>query len=81
MRLPDGMEWDKIPQAVLDDCAQLVKANSIEGNKKNNVGIVYTPWSNLKKTQGMETGQVGFHKEKLVQKAEVFPQSHPKPRR
>ena len=29
--------------------------------------IVYTMWSNLKKTNGMEVGQVAFHKEKLVQ--------------
>src|SRR5690606_11962426 len=28
--------------------------------------IVYTPWSNLKKTGGMDVGQVGFHNPKLV---------------
>jgi hypothetical protein len=28
------------------------------GCKINNVWIVYTPWSNLKKTTGMEVGQV-----------------------
>ena len=32
----------------------------------NNVGIVYTPWDNLKKTNDMEVGQVGFHKQKEV---------------
>jgi hypothetical protein len=32
----------------------------------NNVGIVYTPWDNLKKTNGMDVGQVGFHKQKEV---------------
>ena len=44
------------------DCAQLVKANSIEGNKKTTgrVRIVYTPWANLLKTGAMTTGQVGF---------------------
>jgi hypothetical protein len=33
----------------------------------NNIDVVYTLWSNLKKTPGMEVGQVGFHKEKDVQ--------------
>lgn len=36
------------------------------GNKKNNITIVYTPWDNLKKTAGMETGQVSFHKQNKV---------------
>lgn len=32
----------------------------------NNVDVVYTMWSNLKKTAGMEVGQVGFHRDKEV---------------
>ena len=36
------------------------------GNKMNNVDVVYTKWANLKKTQGMDVGQVGFHKQKEV---------------
>jgi hypothetical protein len=31
LRMPDGMAWDSIPEPLLVDCAQLVKANSIEG--------------------------------------------------
>lgn len=31
LRMRDGETWDNIPQALLDDCAQLTKANSIEG--------------------------------------------------
>ncbi|KAJ1303091.1 hypothetical protein OPQ81_011292 [Rhizoctonia solani] len=32
LRLPENIEsWEKIPQELLVDCAQLVKANSIEG--------------------------------------------------
>ena len=31
LRMPDTMEWESIPDALLTDCAQLVKANSIEG--------------------------------------------------
>jgi hypothetical protein len=30
------------------------------GNKKDNVTIIYTPWSNLKKDGSMAVGQVGF---------------------
>jgi hypothetical protein len=32
LRMPPTMTWDSIPQALLTDCAQLVKANSIEGS-------------------------------------------------
>ena len=70
------------------DCAQLVKANSIEGlcvslsyfddacagspvipragNKRNNISIIYTPWSNIKKTGDMAVGSVTFHNEQKV---------------
>ena len=34
------------------------------GSKMNDVDVVYTMWTNLKKTDGMDIGQVGFHKEK-----------------
>lgn len=32
----------------------------------NNVDVVYTMWDNLKKTGGMDVGQVGFFKDKEV---------------
>ena len=41
------------------------------GNKKNNLHVVFTPWTNLKKTQGMEDGQVGFHKQHLVRQCRL----------
>lgn len=88
LRLRDGETWDRIPQPLLDDCAQLTKANSIEGqfplpnlqhprlignagNKKDNITIIYTPWSNLLKDGSMQTGQVAFHNPKLVRKVFV----------
>lgn len=71
LRLKEGESIDNVPSSLIDDCCQLVKANSIQGNKMNDVEIVYTPWSNLKKTQGMEAGQVSFHQEKEVRKAKV----------
>lgn len=61
LRLPEGQTWDDISATALEECCQLVKANSIKGSKTKSVKIVYTPWENLKKTKGMEDGQVGFH--------------------
>lgn len=63
LRFPDDMppDVDSIPEDVKIDCAQLTKANSIAGNKKNNIKIVYTMWGNLKKDESMAVGQVSFH--------------------
>ncbi|GMS81243.1 hypothetical protein PENTCL1PPCAC_3418 [Pristionchus entomophagus] len=71
LRLPEGMDIDMIPEQLLEDCCQLVKANSIKGNKLNDVSVVFTSWSNLKKTKRMDVGQVGFHDEKLVKQCTV----------
>jgi hypothetical protein len=60
--------WDALPEALLTECGQLVKANSIEGTKKASVIVIYTPWSNLKKDGSMDTGQVGFHNPQLVKR-------------
>ena len=37
----------------------------------NDIAVVYTMWSNLKKTRGMEVGQVGFHKDSEVRTIRV----------
>ncbi|XP_043918616.1 coiled-coil domain-containing protein 25 isoform X2 [Protopterus annectens] len=66
LRLQKGQTIEDIPKEVLTDCAQLVKANSIQGCKMSSVTVVYTPWSNLKKTGDMDVGQIGFHKQKDV---------------
>ncbi|KAG0328332.1 Coiled-coil domain-containing protein 25 [Podila humilis] len=71
LRLNQDQTWDNIPQALLDDLAQLVKANSIEGNKKNNLTIIYTPWSNLNKNGSMDVGQVSFKNNKQVKRVYV----------
>ncbi|KAG1829863.1 cytoplasmic protein [Suillus fuscotomentosus] len=71
IRMPPTMTWDSIPQALLTDCAQLVKANSIEGNKKDNLTIIYTPGSNLKKSGDMAVGQVSFHSDKQVKRVHI----------
>lgn len=33
LRMNEGEVWDAIPEDLLTDCAQLTKANSIEGRK------------------------------------------------
>ncbi|CAJ0587105.1 unnamed protein product, partial [Mesorhabditis spiculigera] len=71
LRLPEGMTIDSIPEELLEDCSQLVKQNSIEGCKQNNVPVVYTMWSNLKKTGDMAIGQIGFHSQKAVKRCVV----------
>uniref|UniRef100_A0A0K8TNB0 Coiled-coil domain-containing protein 25 n=1 Tax=Tabanus bromius TaxID=304241 RepID=A0A0K8TNB0_TABBR len=71
LRLKPDQTIDDVPAAVIEDAAQLVKANSITGNKMNNIDVVYTMWENLKKTPGMEVGQVSFHRDKDVRKIRV----------
>lgn len=47
--------------ALLTNVANVVLLTLCPGNKKDNVTIIYTPWSNLKKDGSMDVGQVSFH--------------------
>ncbi|GAC73704.1 predicted coiled-coil protein [Moesziomyces antarcticus T-34] len=72
LRLPPNIEsWETIPEALVNDCSQLVKANSIEGNKKANITIIYTPWSNIKKTGDMAVGAVTFFNDRKVKRFHI----------
>ncbi|CAH0025229.1 unnamed protein product [Clonostachys rhizophaga] len=77
LRMRDGQEWDKLPQELLVDLAQLTKANSIEGNKKDNITIIYTPWANLKKDGSMDVGQVSFKDQRQVKRILVVQRENP----
>ena len=77
LRLAPGQTWDALPDELVTDLAQLTKANSIEGNKKDNVTIIYTPWSNLKKDGSMEVGQVSFKDFKKVKRVLVPQRENP----
>jgi len=77
LRMNEGDTWDAIPQELVVDCAQLTKANSIEGNKKDNVTVIYTPWSNLRKDGSMVVGQVGFKDSKKVKRILVEKRENP----
>uniref|UniRef100_A0AC35TK51 Coiled-coil domain-containing protein 25 n=1 Tax=Rhabditophanes sp. KR3021 TaxID=114890 RepID=A0AC35TK51_9BILA len=71
VRMPKGQGIDDMSQELIDDCACLVKANSISGCKLPVVDVVFTPWSNLKKDNGMASGQVGFHYDKRVKRCKA----------
>lgn len=45
---------------ILDQIAQLTKANSIKASKLNNITIIYTPVDNLRTDGLMDTGTVTF---------------------
>ncbi|KAJ2710663.1 Coiled-coil domain-containing protein 25 [Coemansia spiralis] len=77
LRLEVGQTWDDIPQGLLNDLAQLCKANSITGNKQNNLTIIYTPWSNLLKRGDMAPGQVSFKNHQLVRRVYVEARENP----
>jgi len=77
LRMNEGDSWEAIPEEVLTDLAQLTKANSIEGNKKDNVTVIYTPWSNLKKDGSMAVGQVSFKDPRKVKRIIVPQRENP----
>lgn len=77
LRLREGDDWENIPEDLVKDLAQLTKANSIEGNKKDNITIIYTPWSNLKKDGSMAVGQVSFKDNKKVKRVLVAQRENP----
>jgi predicted ribosome quality control (RQC) complex YloA/Tae2 family protein len=60
VRLSPGQTMGDISDDTVRDCAQLVKANSIEGVKKLSVVVIYTPWANLRKDGSMAVrGRLG----------------------
>ena len=69
----DALEWesDRSNGGAPARAWLRTKANSIEGNKKDNVTIIYTPWSNLKKDGSMAVGQVSFHDPRKVKRVIV----------
>lgn len=68
---------ESIPKDLVEECSQLVKANSIEGCKLASVRVVYTPTENLRKESRMAVGQVGFHDNKQVIKYTVESRNRP----
>jgi len=71
LRLEKGQKLEDVPQKVLMEACQLVKANSIVGCKQHSCGINYTRWRNLHKTSDMEPGAIGFHDRTKVKKIRI----------
>ncbi|OEJ88800.1 Protein JLP2 [Hanseniaspora uvarum] len=51
---------DLVSHQHINDAMQLCKSNSVAGNKLQQVEIVSTPFTNLKKSGDMDPGQVSF---------------------
>ncbi|KAK4046697.1 hypothetical protein OIV83_005900 [Microbotryomycetes sp. JL201] len=75
--LKDKWTYKTLPQEVQMDAAQLVKAGSIAGNKKDNVTMLFTQTSNLLKDNSMSTGAVSFHNPQLVYRLHVETRENP----
>mmetsp|Transcript_15461 Transcript_15461/g.13992 ORF Transcript_15461/g.13992 Transcript_15461/m.13992 type:complete len:214 (+) Transcript_15461:19-660(+) len=72
LRLNPGEMLDDLSPELIEECTQLVKANSIEGCKLKEVYVVYTRWKNLNKTSSMEIGAIGYHDQKKVRRVKVI---------
>jgi len=59
-------DLDNLPLQAMEECMQLTKANSIEGCKRAEVQIIFTPATNLLKTPDMDIGQVDFKDRSLT---------------
>ena len=63
--------YDELTPEQIMECAQLTKANSIEGCKKASVGINYTWATNLLKTNDMSVGSVSYKSNKQVKNINI----------
>ncbi|KAM6568114.1 hypothetical protein CsatB_016099 [Cannabis sativa] len=63
--------WLSNAPATDEKSTLLARAGRQVSNKVNNIEVVYSPWSNLKKTASMDVGQVGFYNSKMVRTVRV----------
>eukprot|EP01033_Poteriospumella_lacustris_P003608 gene3607-2601_t len=71
LRLNKNQRLEDVSPETIMECAQLVKANSIEGCKLREVYVIYTRWRNLHKSNNMEVGAIGFHDRTKVKRMKV----------
>lgn len=73
LQLKPGMKSiEDVPSEVVNDCLQLCKSKSIQGNKLSECDIVITPWTNLRKSRFMKPGEVGFKSTRLCRKKTCY---------
>lgn len=63
---------DDVPEDVINDCLQLCKSQSIQGNKLPECVIIITPWTNLRKNKFMKPGEVSFKTTKNCYRKKCF---------
>lgn len=73
----DEKSLDEVPPEVINDCLQLCKSMSIQGNKMNQCTILHTPWTNLRKNKFMKPGEVSFKSLQRVRRMESFARDQP----
>ncbi|KAM9903369.1 hypothetical protein OXX69_007953 [Metschnikowia pulcherrima] len=61
----------QLDENLLQQIAQLTKANSIKANKLNNITIIYTPVDNLRSDGSMDTGTVTFVNPQKIKRVHV----------
>ncbi|GAV51812.1 hypothetical protein ZYGR_0AF02830 [Zygosaccharomyces rouxii] len=70
--LPNEKSLDDVPEEVLQDCLQLCKSTSIQGNKLDQCKIITTPWHNLRKSGFMKPGEVSYKSTKNCKKIRCY---------
>lgn len=68
----DERSLEDVPTEVINDCLQLCKSMSIQGNKMSQCTIIHTPWTNLRKSKFMKPGEVSFKSLQRVRRLECF---------
>ncbi|SCU92543.1 LAFA_0F11298g1_1 [Lachancea sp. 'fantastica'] len=68
----DEKQLADVPKDVIEDCLQLCKANSIQGNKLSQCTLIATPWINLRKNGTMKPGEVAFKSLRKIQKLQCY---------
>lgn len=63
---------DDVPDEVINDCLQLCKSESIQGNKLPECTIIITPWTNLRKNKFMNPGEVSFKTTKHLKRRQCY---------
>lgn len=70
--LPNEKTLEDVPEEVLQDCLQLCKSSSIQGNKMDQCKIITTPWHNLRKSGYMKPGEVSYKSTKNCRKFQCY---------
>ncbi|CCE64055.1 hypothetical protein TPHA_0G02190 [Tetrapisispora phaffii CBS 4417] len=61
-----------VSSEIVNDCLQLCKSESIQGNKLPQCSILITPWHNLRKNRFMKPGEVSFKSQRACTKRDCF---------